>query len=579
MKVNVITLNALFLFLSVLTVKTQAQIPQEFTSWKFSSGGYNCTSLLRHDTLFCGSMDGYFYALNAKTGAKFWSFNAEFEINSTCDIVDTVLCFESGGKLFGLNVKNGKLLWKYCATNKLPQKGSPTVYRHSSPVIYKGTAYFGDEWGYLNGINIYNGKLVYQLKVNSPIHSTPAIQNDSIFFGTDNAWLYAFSLTDSAKLWSRLLNIPQWDGSVVSKIVIKDTMLFMGRYCGDFSAISIKTGKAIWSKIDAPTFAPTTPIFWGDYVIYGTTMNSNSIFCLNYKTGVMKWSFKSEALFFATPGILHDSILLMNTIDPFKTDNGTLYFINCNNGKLINDIHLPKATESSPVIFDDLILVGKNDGMYGIKYAPYLTIDKAVHLSFDNSDKFDTVTINKSFSKSYAITNTGNFCDDISTTYEIEGSDSKTNLKVGQLNKVHIAPGASVNFSISAISNKLEAGNYVVTVKIYSAKEPDVVQFTKKITLVVIKATSIQYNRKQIETTVYPNPFDDAVTFGLENFENAQVQICLMKANGQVVFTDHFYNKNAPVYTYKAGSRMLPGIYVYSIMSDKNIATGSIVKK
>jgi outer membrane protein assembly factor BamB len=361
-----------------------AQIAEKNIRWKKNSGAIHVVPLINCNLLYYGSMDSNFYALNVHTGKELWHFKTAYPITSNAAIKDDIVCFTSGNKIYGLNAKTGRLKWNYIARNAAPSNYMwPSNYHRSSPVIYNRIAYFGDDWGYMNGVNIKTGKLAFQyhIKTEYPdsnkraIACKPAIKQDIIYFGDYGANVYAVSIINGREKWIHKMNTPKWDGSIVSEMVIKGNQLWFGRWTTIFSPISLKTGEPSWTFMDSVTYLPSTPVFYHNNVIIASTLGSSKIHCLNKHNGSESWYYQGKGIFFVKPIIIRDSILVINSTDPWQDRVGVLYFINCNQGSLIDSIKLNEATESSPVVIGNTMFLGRNDGMYAINYTPYLEKD------------------------------------------------------------------------------------------------------------------------------------------------------------------------------------------------------------
>ena len=120
----------------------------------------------------------------------------------------------------------------------------------------------------------------------------------------------------------------------------------------------------IWKFTDENTFLPSTPVIYQDKVIIGATIDSEKIHALSVSNGIEVWNFQAEGIFFVTPQIIKDSILLVSSTNPFTDKVGYIYMTNCNNGTLLHKIQLNGSTETSPVCIGNSLLIGKNDGLY-----------------------------------------------------------------------------------------------------------------------------------------------------------------------------------------------------------------------
>ena len=200
--------------------------------WQFGTGGMVRTSpVVVGDTVYVGSCDHKFYALDATTGEKKWVFFADGEIRSSpCVWKNGVYFGCDDGKVYALDKDTGEVIWAYktattaprtlhyfsrskrvLAKTNLPSRSftplsfngqplsTPGVVR-SSPVVANGIVYVGTGlgidgrpcWGYLYALDAKTGNLVW--KITEPditeeceepargITSPPCFHDDSVHF-------------------------------------------------------------------------------------------------------------------------------------------------------------------------------------------------------------------------------------------------------------------------------------------------------------------------------------------------------------------------------------------------------------
>lgn len=365
----------LFLFLGmILPLINNAQIPAERIVWMFNSdASIESTPVVRGSVIYCGNMDGDFFAIDAKTGVEKWSSKVANPINSNAALKGNVVCIESGSALYGFDATSGILMWRFVANNvESVLSLGLTDYHHSSPVIENDIAYFGDEWGNMNGVNIRTGKGVFRYTTpnKKAIRTTPEIKDNMIYFGDWDGVVYAVALPTKTLKWQyKMENMRPSYGAIVSKMEVRDGVLYFGSQHDNYSPLDIKTGKPKWSFIDPDkTYLPTSPVFYKKDLIVGSTINAFKIYC--FSEGKVKWTIPTKGIFFMKPAIFQDSILVMNSSSFGKT--GYLYFVDCKNGKLINETPIEEATPCSPVLINDLLILGRKNGLMAIDTKPFL---------------------------------------------------------------------------------------------------------------------------------------------------------------------------------------------------------------
>lgn len=357
---------ALGLLSSQETTRADEPVPSisgPAVAWSFSTGkSVTAAPVVDRGVVYCGSTSGGFFALDAVTGRELWKFAARFPISSRAAVTDELVLFESGNALHALDRTTGQKKWSYVAKPYRPIASMDlTDYHRSSPVIADGVAYFGDDWGNLNGVALADGSPVFQYTTPAgrPIRSTPAIHDGTVYFGDWEGDVFAVSLVDKKLRWQhRPPNTRAYYGAVVSDFVVKDGAVYFGSQHDTFAPLDLATGQPLWSYTDPnKTYLPATPLVHGSRVIIATTIFTNSVLCL--EKGKLVWAFKAEGIFFTRPA-LDGRTLAINSTNFGKT--GWLYLLDVETGALIAKLAIEKATPSAPAIADGKIFLGAGDG-------------------------------------------------------------------------------------------------------------------------------------------------------------------------------------------------------------------------
>ena len=134
------------------------------------------------------------YALNLRTGAKQWAFDiaadspgVEGYARSTAALNKTLLYVGYGAGVYQLNAVTGAKLWKTPPTAEVIS--SPAL---SGPDNQRVLA-VGDLAGKVHVFNAGSGARVWSYPTGGQIYSSPAVSNGTIFIGSTDGFLYAFA--------------------------------------------------------------------------------------------------------------------------------------------------------------------------------------------------------------------------------------------------------------------------------------------------------------------------------------------------------------------------------------------------
>ena len=328
------------------------------------------------DTIYFGSADGNFYALDAESGYMRWVFKSGAEINSIpCVDEDNVYFGSKDGKLYALSRETGEEKWRFRANSQINSQ----IERYKDYIIFTGDAdaiyflspdgkeefsidnpgwyhftfllsddimYFatGPSVDLIGPYDIYKRKFLWYLPFNSfdaHWYSFPAVSGDLLYFGTGGGQdmslgFYAFNRHTGHVVWkqkSRVRMIRDFDDMVdyffrnieildfMSPAVWKNTVIFTG---GDNSARAFNalTGELQWEHpfdtlISSSATIAGRAIYFG---LMGDEHNSPRLVCLRAEDGKLLWSMETEGALLSAPVIAGGRII-------FGTDKNVFYVL------------------------------------------------------------------------------------------------------------------------------------------------------------------------------------------------------------------------------------------------------------
>ncbi len=152
--------------------------------WRFQAKrAITASPLVDHGVVYVPSVDGYCYALDAKSGWVIWRFRMDKGSISSPIKVDNNLYF---GSADGNLVLLGSRKWhaKFGVFRTEHQIAG-------SAAIYKDVVYTGSVDGNLYAVDISNGRLRWKFKTNKPIIGSPIVYNDIVYVGSTDFTVYA----------------------------------------------------------------------------------------------------------------------------------------------------------------------------------------------------------------------------------------------------------------------------------------------------------------------------------------------------------------------------------------------------
>lgn len=143
----------------------------------------------------------------------------------------------------------------------------------------------------------------WSFEVGAPVYSTAAITEGRVVFGTDDGRLMALNLTDGKRLWTYQAGAP-----VSSSPLVIDGTVFVGDEKGVFHAVKVVDGEGLWKYAGAKEQILGSPAPGPDTVVFGSY--DHDLYCLERKTGALRWKFTTEMQVHGTPCMVEDMVVI-----------------------------------------------------------------------------------------------------------------------------------------------------------------------------------------------------------------------------------------------------------------------------
>jgi len=325
MKKLIFTLLILVFFLHVSAVCAE-EVTQKWTS-PTEDGIRSSPAIGSDGTIYFGSDDGKFYALNPDDGKPKWTYlisnRGPIPIRSSPAIGSdgTIYFGTDAGNLYALRpdpLKPGedRLKWAYPAAGKI----------YSTPAIGRdGTIYFGTDYGLFYAL-YPNGGFKWYKYIGKGVYASPAISSDGTIYISGDGFLSALNPDNGDIKWTyNDGNIggaypPPTIGSAYSFLTIgsspaigSDGTIYIGSLDGTLYAINPSNGRPKWKYTTAMSLL-TSPAIGSDDTIYiGST--TGTLFAY-YPNGVRKWTYQTTC----------DMCMPMILSSPAIGRDGTIYF-------------------------------------------------------------------------------------------------------------------------------------------------------------------------------------------------------------------------------------------------------------
>jgi outer membrane protein assembly factor BamB len=334
------------------------------------------------DTIYFGSDDGNFYALDVESGYMRWVFKSGAEINSIpyAD-KDQVYFGSKDGKLYALSRKTGEEIWSFQSRTQFNGKSSQInsqVQRYGDYIIFVGDA---DAVYFLSP----DGKQQFYLENPGWSNYTFLMADDIMYFGTGPriSLTGPYDIKKREFLW--FLNLEDINAVWYSFSAIRGNLLYFGTadiYGGlelGFHAYNRHTGELVWRRqsegiifnmgmeeewllfirnVELLDFM--APTVWKDLVIF--TGGDCAARAFNANSGDLRWERVFDTPISSAPTLAAGRVYFGLLGDRYTEPK--LICLSARDGRILWEMETEGSILSAPVIAGKRVIFGTDKSVF-----------------------------------------------------------------------------------------------------------------------------------------------------------------------------------------------------------------------
>ena len=297
------------------------------------------------DTLYIGTQDGDFRALDVETGEMIWSFRLRGEdeslraIYGAPAVADGALYFAGyDGMLYALTL-DGDEIWDTTVGQADKIVGGP--------VVADGMVLIGSSDGNMYAYETESGSLKWTFTTGNGIWTTATVEDGVAYFGSLDHSVYAVTVADGEKLWQ----FPA-EGAVTAKPVVADGKVYVGSFASVFFALDAATGRPKWRFDDADKW------YWGGAVyhngaVYAPSLDGN-VYALDGENGDLMWTLESDGPVIGSPAVVGDRLAS-------ASKDGRVRLVRLTDGQDERPCNIGEDLRASITVSGTTIFVGADD--------------------------------------------------------------------------------------------------------------------------------------------------------------------------------------------------------------------------
>jgi outer membrane protein assembly factor BamB len=310
-----ITMTRFIFLLCLLIGSVSAHSDDADLRWAFKTDGRVYSSpLVDGDTVYFGSGDYHFYALDKDTGKKQWVFETQGAVHSSPAIEGNLVYISSAdGNLYALDKKTGRIVWKFSSAGE--KLYGLWDYYLSSPVVENNKVYWGSGDGNLYAIDALSGALQWKYDTGDVVHASPVLDQDKVYFGGFDGHMYALDKESGALFWKfktvGAANFPK--GEIQRAALLKDGVVYFGSRDYNMYALDANTGRGRWNLKQPRGWIIATPVEHKDNIYFGTS-DAHIFYSMNKSSGIVNWTIPLNMRVFGT-AIVEKDLVYFGTFD------------------------------------------------------------------------------------------------------------------------------------------------------------------------------------------------------------------------------------------------------------------------
>jgi outer membrane protein assembly factor BamB len=314
------------------------------TLWTYDTGHdiYGpCPAVVDGILYISGGYGTSVYAMNATTGAGIWNYTVVTWIVSSPAVVDGRVYFGGFDKnVTALDAMTGAFIWNFTTAGWIAA---------SSPAVEDGVVYIGGGYGNaFYALNATDGSQVWNYTLSNNVHSSPALSEGMVYFGSFDRNVYALNMATGAKVWNY-----STAGNVFSSPAIANGFVYVGSYDGNLYALNATTGEKLWNYTTGNWVAASPGVANG--IVYVGSYDNN-VYAFDALTGAKLWNYTTGGAISSSPAISSNGFVYIGSGDnktyAFDAETGAVVWTYQTNGDVF----------SSPSVVDGVVYAPSRDG-------------------------------------------------------------------------------------------------------------------------------------------------------------------------------------------------------------------------
>jgi outer membrane protein assembly factor BamB len=263
---------------------------------------------------------------------------------------------KNSGAIYAASKRTGQILWRK-KVGRLAAASPAVTHRAVYGVVLERGK--GIRKGRVIALRQSDGKVLWDRLLPSRSESSPVIDGERMYIGSENGTVYSIDVHTGAVRWTFKAS-----GAVKSGLALADGKLYFGDYAGRVYAIRQRDGSRAWSTgtsgarfgLSSGNFYGTPAVAYGRVYLGNTDGNVYSFSSLN---GKLAWRKKTGGFVYSSPAIAHvpggRPTVYIGSYDK------KLYALHARDGRVLWSHKVTGRISGAPTVIGDIVYFSELD--------------------------------------------------------------------------------------------------------------------------------------------------------------------------------------------------------------------------
>jgi len=252
------------------------------------------------------------------------------------------------GVLAALDRSTGNTFWS--RSLGLLSASTPAV---NATTVYASILSTGDPSapGRVYALNSRTGQTRWVRDLSSPTESSPLLDGDRLFVGSQGGIVYALNARNGNVLWTY-----HAQGSVKASPTLAYGMIYFGDYSGHVQAVSEQTGRQVWRSGSEGTLLGSGTFYSTPAVVYGRVYLGNTdgrVYAYDAYSGRLDWAVQTGNYVYSSPAVTNTPGLGPTVY--VGSYSGTFYALGARSGQVDWTFDAHGRISGSPTIIGRIV--------------------------------------------------------------------------------------------------------------------------------------------------------------------------------------------------------------------------------